>query len=66
MQTTQTLSYSSQDFIDIEDFDGTIKEGVWGITVRSGPALASFTKAKWGGVTYDAKSSSSDSSKLSS
>ena len=46
LQTTQTVSDSSQDFIDIEGFDGTNKEGVWGITVRSGPALASFTKAK--------------------
>ena len=66
LRTTQTSSYSPQDFIDIEGFDGTTKEGVWGNIVRSGRALTSFTKAKVGRVTYEEKSSSSDSSKLSS
>ena len=66
LQATQTSSYSPHDFIDIEGFDGTIKEGFWGNIVRSDRALTSFTKAKEGRVTYDAKSSSSDSSKLSS
>lgn len=41
--------------MDIEGFEGTIKEGDWQNTVRSGCALTSFSKAKRGRVTYDAK-----------
>ena len=38
--------------MDVADFDETIKEYY---TVRFGHTLTSFTKAKRGRVTYDAK-----------
>ena len=54
-QTKQSSSYTPQGFIDVEGFDGVIKEGNWSNILKHDSALNSFTKAKGGEVSYDAK-----------
>ena len=49
------LSYTPQGFIDVEGFDGAIKEGDWRNIIKHDSALNSFTKAKGGKVSYGAK-----------
>ena len=55
LQTTQLSSYTLQDFIDVEGFDGAIKEGNWRNIIKHDSALNSFTKAQVGKVSYDSK-----------
>ena len=55
LQRTQSSSYTLQGFIGVEGFDGAIKEGHWRNIVKHDNALNSFTKAKLGKVSYDAK-----------
>ena len=55
LQTTQPSSYSLQGFIDVERFDGAIKDGNWRNTIKHESTLNSFTKAKVGKVSYDSK-----------
>ena len=41
--------------MNIERFDGAIKEGNWTNIIKYDSALNSFTKAKEGKVSYDAQ-----------
>ena len=54
LQTTQPSSYTLQGFIDVEGFDGAIKDGNWRNIIKH-DTLNSFTKAKVGKVSYDSK-----------
>ena len=58
LQKIQSSSYTPQGFIDVEGFDGAIKEGDWRSIIKHDSALNRFTKVKGGKVSYDAKSCS--------
>ena len=58
LQTTQSSSYTPQGFIDVEGFDGAIKERDWRNIIKHNSALNSFTKAKGGGSIIRCKSCS--------
>ena len=55
LQTTQSSSYTPQGFIDLEGFDGAIREGYSRNIIKHDSALNSFAKAKEGKVSCDAK-----------
>ena len=55
LQIIQSPSYTPQGFIDVEEFDGAIKEGDWRNIIKHDSALNSFTKVKGGKVSCDAK-----------
>ena len=47
-QITQSSSYTPQGFIDVEGFDGAIKERDWRNIIKHDSALNNFTKVKGG------------------
>ena len=55
LQTIPSSSYTPQGFMNIEGFDGAIKEGNWTNIIKYDSALNSFTKAKEGKLSYDAQ-----------
>ena len=46
LQTTQTSSYSPPSSMEVQGFDGTVKEGDWQDTIRCNCILTNFTKVK--------------------